>query len=147
MVGDTLDVLPLRAIGAATAAAPAPKVFSSIRGLEPFSTRFVLEWREHDGVERSQALTPEIYRQLRGPYNRRNVYGAVLAGGPILSADPRMQALFRSVAGYALCGNAPMLRELGVDPSRLEGPPRLRYEPRPGSRPTELPLSIEAPCS
>jgi hypothetical protein len=37
MVGDLLHVAPLKGFAAATAASPAPKVFSSVRGLETYS--------------------------------------------------------------------------------------------------------------
>ena len=47
MLGDLTGVLPLKAIAAATGASPAPKVFSAVRGLETYSTRFFL--RAHDG--------------------------------------------------------------------------------------------------
>jgi hypothetical protein len=137
---------PLKGIGAATTASPAPKVFSSVRGLETFSTRFYVEWTDRGGQEHSLLLTPEIYGQLRGPYNRRNVYGAVLAYGPVLATDPRTEPLFRSVARFALCGEAPLLRELGIDPTEVRGPVRVRYEPRPGGDMGDLPRVLEVPC-
>ena len=67
------------------------------------------------------ALTPEVYARLRGPYNRRNVYGAVLAYGPVLATDAAAAAAVRAVARYALCGDAPLLRELGIDPADVDG--------------------------
>ena len=137
---------PLKGIGAATTASPAPKVFSAVRGLETFSTRFTLEWWDRDGRMRTLSLTPEVYARVRGPYNRRNVYGAVLAYGPVLATDERTRPLYESVAHYALCGDAPLLRELGVDPADVVGPVRVRYDPRPGSDLGDLPLVLEAPC-
>ena len=138
--------LRLKGLGAATAAAPAPKVFSAVRGLETYSTRFFLEWEDVDGEAHSLELTPEVYGRLRGPYNRRNVYGAVLAYGPVLATDERTRPLFESVARYALCGEAPLLRELGIDPAEVAGPVRVRYEPRPGTDLGDLPRVLEAPC-
>ena len=131
----------VKGVGAATAASPAPKVFSAVRGLETYSTRFFLEWTDPDGRGCSLELTPEVYARLRGPYNRRNVYGAALAYGPVLPAglrDPVMK--------YALCGEAPVLRELGIDPARVRGAVRVRYEPRPGADLGDLPRTLEAPC-
>ena len=133
--------LRLKGLGAATAAAPAPKVFSAVRGLETYSTRFFLEWTGADGAAHSLELTPEVYSHLRGPYNRRNVYGAALAYGPVLPEELR-----GPVMAYALCGDAPLLRELGIDPAQVRGPVRLRYEPRPGTDMGELPRVLEAPC-
>ncbi len=153
MGGDLLERLglgaagrPLKGVGAATTASPAPKVFSAVRGLETYSTRFYLEWRDRAGQEHSLLLTPELYARLRGPYNRRNVYGAALAYGPVLATDERTQPMFRAVVHYALCGDAPLLRELGIDPATVAGPVRVRYEPRPGSDLGDLPRMLEAPC-
>src|SRR5437868_2098252 len=152
MSGDLLELLglkavgrPLKGIGAATTASPAPKVFSAVRGLETFSTRFYLEWTDRGGQNHELLLTPELYGQLRGPYNRRNVYGAVLAYGPVLATDPRTAPLFRAVARAALCGEAPLLRELGIDPDDIAGGVRVRYEPRPGADLGHLPRVLAAP--
>jgi len=147
MAGDLLHWPALKGIGAATTASPAPKVFSSVRGLETYSTRFFLEWTDNSGVPQSLRLTPEVYARLEGPYNRRNVYGAVLAFGPVLEKDPRTRPLFESVARYALCGEAPLLRELGIDPDQIqEGTLRVRLEPLPGTNLGDLNNVLEAPC-
>ena len=146
MSGDVLGVPALKGLGMATAASPAPRVFSSIRGLETYSTDFFLEWRSRDGTAHSLALTPEVYERLRGAYNRRNAYGAALAAGPVLATDPRTQRLFEAVISYALCGEAPVLRELGIDPAQLDGPPRVRYEPLHGSSARNLPMVILPNC-
>ena len=129
MTGDLLQVDWLKGIAAATQASPAPKVFSSVRGLETFSTRFFIEWPGG----RVQ-LTPERYSKVRGPYNRRNVYGAALAYAPVLPAELRDPVLH-----YALCGDAPLLRELGL--SGIRRPAAVVLEPV-GSRPTKF----EARC-
>jgi len=147
ITGDLLGLAPLRGIGAATGASPAPKVFSAARGLETYSTRFSLEWTDESGRVESLLLTPEIYGRVAGPYNRRNVYGAVLAYGPVLVTEPRTRPMFDSVARYALCSDAPLLRELGLDPARVARTVRLRLEPRPGSDAADLPLVLWPPCS
>ena len=146
MTGDVLGFPALKGLGMATAASPAPRVFSSIRGLETFSTRFVLEWRSRDGVLHSLALTPEVYERLRGAYNRRNAYGAALAAGPVLATDPLTRELFWAVFSHALCGEAPLLRELGIDRAQLDGPPWVRYEPLPGSSVPDLPTILQPTC-
>jgi len=66
-------------------------------------------------------MTPELYGRLRGPYNRRNVYGAVLAGGPVVPPPLR-----EPVIQYALCDGAPLLRELGMPVERRATPPVVR---------------------
>lgn len=146
MAGDVLGIGVLKGIAAATAASPAPRVFSAVRGLETYSTQFFLEWRDAAGFERSLKLTPEVYGALRGPYNRRNAYGAVLAYGPIFASTPETRALFDSVTRYALCGRAPLLAELGVD-AGTSGTVRVRLEPLATSDVGDLPLIFEVPCS
>src|SRR5919106_1088490 len=82
MLGNAVGSDALKGIGAMICASPAPKVFSAVKGLETYSTKFRIEWIDHEGGPRSVLLTPELYARLSGPYNRRNVYGAVLAFGP-----------------------------------------------------------------
>jgi len=147
MTGDVLGISALEGIAAATTASPAPKVFSAVRGLETYSTRFSIQWRDASGSEQSLELTPEVYGSIRGPYNRRNAYGAILAYGPIFASTPETQALFESVARYALCGDAPLLVELGIDAKAVVGPVRVRLEPLPSSDVGALPLVFEAPCA
>jgi hypothetical protein len=131
----------LKGVGAATTASPAPKVFSSVRGLETYSTRFYLEWTDLADVDHSLHVTPEVYARLRGPYNRRNVYGAALAYGPVLPRELR-----DPVMRFALCGDAPLLRELGIDPADVKGSVWVRYEPLPGTDLGDLPRKLESPC-
>jgi len=137
MTGDLCDVPVLRGLGAATMASPAPRVFTTRAGIEGFSARFFIEWPNH-----SLELTPQLYARLRGPYNRRNVYGAALAGGPLLRSDPKLRPMWDAVASRALCGNAPLLRELGIDPTTIDGPVRLRLQPRDAANS----IVLEAPC-
>lgn len=146
MAGDVLHLPLLKGIGAATGASPAPKVFSSVRGLETFSTLFFIEWTDHIGNFHSVEITPEIYSRLRGPYNRRNVYGAVLAYGPVLQSDQRTRDMFNSVARYGLCDGAPLLRDLGIDPANVGGTFVIRLQPRANTNSENLPLLISAQC-
>lgn len=153
MTGDLLSVVGFERVGAATAgvaaatcASPAPKVFSAVRGLETYSTRFHIEWSDGDGTPHSVELTPQIYSRLRGPYNRRNVYGAALAYGPVLMTTPRTRAMFEAVFNRALCGQAPLLSELGIDAAHRVGPVRIHYSPLPGSSMGDLPDVLEPTC-
>jgi hypothetical protein len=133
MIGDVTQFIPLKAVAAATGASPAPKVFSAVQGLETYSTRFFLDLG-HERVE----LTPELYARIRGPYNRRNVFGAALAYGPVLPPNLR-----DPVTKYALCGDAPLLRELKLKATRI---PAVELEPLPGTTLGDLPTRFEAPC-
>ncbi|HKW62855.1 MAG TPA: hypothetical protein VJN89_09945 [Candidatus Acidoferrum sp.] len=146
MAGDILHSSALKAVAAATAASPAPKVFSAVKGLETFSTLFFIEWSDAKGAERSVEITPERYANLRGPYNRRNVYGAVLAYGPVLESDPHTLRLFNAISSYALCGKAPLLRELGIPPDSIESM-RIRLQVRPQVVTPDLPLILRPHCS
>jgi hypothetical protein len=146
MAGDLLRVPALKGIAAATGASPAPKVFSAVKGLETFSTRYFIEWTDTTGASHSLEITPERYTRLRGPYNRRNVYGAVLAYGPVLVSDPRTRAMFDAVSNYALCGEAPLLRELGIPLGATKGSLRIRLQTRPGIPSPDLPLILRPSC-
>ncbi len=109
MTGDALGIPFLKGLGAATAASPLPKVFSDVRGLETFASRFALSYRAPGGGLVERELTPELYARVRGPYNRRNVYGAALAYAPRLP-----EALWREVYCYGLGPGGPLRRELGI---------------------------------
>lgn len=146
MAADVIGSVPLRAAFAATGASPAPKVFSAVRGLETYSTRFRVEWTEPGGAIGSIAIDPHVGALLEGPYNRRNVYGAALAYGPILAADARTRAMLDGVLRRALCGERALLAELGVDPARVAGGVRIVYEPLRAGALGDLPLVLEAPC-
>ena len=147
MVGDLAKIAPLKGIGAATVASPAPRVFSVAGGLETYSTRFFLEWTDREGAPHSLAVTSQIYSLLQGPYNRRNVYGAAMAYGPVLAIDERTKPMFDAVVNYAMCGDAPLLREFGVNPATIHGHVRVRFEPLPGTKMAkELPRLLEVSC-
>jgi len=148
MWGDLTGLSVLKGIGAATGASPAPKVFSAVKGLETFSTRFYIDWTDRAGESHTLEITPEVYAQLQGPYNRRNIYGAALAYGPVLSSDPRTEEMFDSVLRYSFCGSAPLLMELGIDTSDLFGPVSVRLEPKdPSTLEEGMSLIFKAKCS
>jgi hypothetical protein len=147
MVGDAVRSPVLRGMAAATAASPAPRVFSAVRGLETYSTRFGIGWRDARGEEHRLELTPATAARLRGPYNRRNVFGAALAYGPVLANDVRTARMLEQVLKYALCPPSPVLRELAGDSVDASGGVWIDYEPlRPESL-EGLPTHIDAPCS
>lgn len=114
MAGDLTGITAIKAIGAASHASPAPKVFTSQNGLETFSARFYIEWLDRSGEAHTVQLTPSTYRVLRGPYNRRNPYGATIAYAPQLAASPRLAPALEQVTRHAFCGRAPLLKELGI---------------------------------
>lgn len=83
----------LRGLGLASGVAPFPKVFCAADGYEAFAASFALSGIREDGSVWSRPLDAEWYSKLRGPYNRRNVYGATLAFAPRLPVDLRQSLL------------------------------------------------------
>lgn len=109
MAGDLFGLRALKGVGAASAFAPCPKVFCDVNGLEGFASTFTLQFRSRSGKPRELSITPEIYARLRGPYNRRNAYGAVISFAPKL--PPR---LWQPVYRYGWSPGGPLRRELGL---------------------------------
>jgi hypothetical protein len=131
VAGDLLKLPALKAFSLALQVSPAPKVFTAQEGFETYSSNFYLDWTDLQGKKHSFHITPkEYYHGIRGPYNRRNAYGAALSYGPVLYANPKTRPMFESVAHYALCGDAPALKELGIDSKTISGPITIRLEPR-----------------
>ena len=130
MVGDLARQPTIKAIGAATQASPAPKVFTAQNGFETFSSQFYVDWRDRSGSWHTIELTPQVYGNLRGPYNRRNAYGAALSYAPVLISNPRTKPMFEDVTRYGFCGAAPLPSELGIPREQLVYPLRVRLEPR-----------------
>jgi hypothetical protein len=130
MLGDVLRLPRLKAFGAATSASPAPKVFTAQEGFETYANRFFLEWQDSGG-KRALELTPAAYSSMAGPYNRRNVYGAVFSYAPVLEANPLTRPMFRTVLKRSFCAPEPVTAEVGVPPEAARyGPLRIRLEPR-----------------
>jgi hypothetical protein len=109
VAGFLLHSRALRGLGAATAAAPFPKVFSDVDGLETFASEFMLRWTDGKGAGHELPITAELYSRLEGAYNRRNVYGAALSYGPRLP-EPLWTAVFR----YGFAPDGPLRREFGM---------------------------------
>lgn len=98
----------LRGLGAVTTASPLPKVFSDVDGLETFASSFTLVY-EVDGDEVRRPITPELYQRMRGPYWRRNVYGAALSYGPRMPRE-----IWETVFCYGLAEDGPFPDEFDV---------------------------------
>jgi hypothetical protein len=141
---DVLAMPRLRAVFAATQVSPAMKVFTAHQGYETHAARFAITWIDADGASQRLAVDPEIYRNVRGPYNRRNVYGAALAYGPLLRADPKLRPMQESVMHYAFCSPGAVRSDLGIP--RDAADLTIHVLPtRPTARP-DLELSWEVDC-
>ncbi len=108
LIGFVTQLDLVRNIGRLTTASPLPLVFSDFRGLETFSLEFNIRAEAQDGSTSEKLITPELYGQFKGPYNRRNVYGAVLAYGPKLT-EPSEKPLVDSVLKYGFCQGGPLI--------------------------------------
>jgi len=115
MLGHLTGITSLKSIGLATCAAPYTKVFCQAECLESgqtyetFAADFSLQYTDTYGTQVEQKLTPSVYQKIQGPYNRRNVYGAVIAYGPALPETIR-NATFK----YALTQPGTVAQELGI---------------------------------
>ncbi len=115
MLGHLTGVTSLKSIGLATCVAPYTKVFCQAKCLESgenyetFAADFSIQYTDAHGIQVEQKLTPSVYQKIKGPYNRRNVYGAVIAYGPALPETIR-HATFK----YALTEPGTVAKELGI---------------------------------
>jgi hypothetical protein len=130
LTGDLLNWPFIKAIAAATGSSPAPKVFTAHKGFETYSAKFFIEWTDINNIHQSLQITPKLYGQIHGPYNRRNAYGAVISYGPVLEANPKTKPMFASVARYALSNKSSILSELGINTQAISGSIKIRIEPR-----------------
>jgi hypothetical protein len=108
LLGGVSGIIPLKGFGASLAMAPYPRVFSDVDGLETFASSFEI----HTGKDNSWSsikINPQVYSNLKGSYNRRNVYGAGLAYGPKLPEDLRRQIFY-----YGLKNPGTLLKELAI---------------------------------
>jgi len=89
MIGYVTKIEKIKQLGALTASSPLPIVFTEVQGVETFVNDFYIQYRKEDGVMEKVLLTPEIYAQFKGPYNRRNVYGAAIGYAQVLPEEIR----------------------------------------------------------
>lgn len=108
MIGYAFGITALRGLGAATTASPLPIVFSDVKGLETFASSFSVALTFNGGSTKTYPITPKEYGQFRGPYNRRNVYGAAISYGPRLP-----EAIWKSVLRYGFCKPGVLTEEMG----------------------------------
>lgn len=115
MLGELLHLPKLKGLALASQVAPYTKVFGSAKShdthhkFETFASEFTLHFDTNDERHQQLTITPEVYQNLRGPYNRRNVYGAILAYGPALPPELQKHTLH-----HALSSDNAILTELGL---------------------------------
>jgi len=107
-IGYLTGLKPIRDLGIITSASPLPIVFTEVKGVETFASDFYVQWTNKNKQIEQLKITPAMYSMLKGPYNRRNIYGAAIAYGPVLP-----NKLLQPILEYSLCQN--ILRdELGI---------------------------------
>ncbi|QDU69943.1 hypothetical protein [Engelhardtia mirabilis] len=109
-------------------------------------SQIFLQWRGQDGEYEAVELDAERLARLRGPAPRRALYRLALARGPELVSDPSRRDEFRALLEYALCGERPLLAELGIDPASVAGEVSLQYQRVVEREDDGGPIVIEAPC-
>ena len=114
ITADALGLPRVKAFAAALQVSPAMQVFTAHAGYETHAARFSLSWLDPSGTAYVLALDPTTYARVAGPYNRRNVYGAAFAYGPLMRADPQLRGMQESVMRYALCDPGSLRAELGI---------------------------------
>jgi len=137
MIGYITGWKTLKGLGAASGMAPYTKVFCDVDGLETFASSFTIEIETASGETIRREMTPELYGQLIGPYNRRNVYGAALSYAPRLP-----EKLWTTVFRFGLCEGGPLRTELGLPPdaTRIKVVIQTKTDGRNDS------WTLEAPC-
>ena len=148
MTGYTTGSKMLRGIGAASVISPSPKVFcvAEIQDgqgamLETFSSQFSLVYTVN-GARNVLPFDPKTGHLLRGPYNRRNVYGAALSYAPCL---PR--GLVNEILHFGLRPQGDLRRELGIPVEAVDLKLIIRAETDSETNAWEFPASstVEPP--
>jgi sterol desaturase/sphingolipid hydroxylase (fatty acid hydroxylase superfamily) len=111
-IGFAVNSPTIKGLAFSTAASPLPLVFTVYNGMETFSTDFQMHARFQNGTNMTMHIDKKLYGKLQGPYNRRNVFGAVFSYGAYFS-DPNIIKLRDQVLQYGFCGSAPVAKEFG----------------------------------
>lgn len=146
VIADILAWEKLSAVATITNVAPAMKVFTAQKGYETYSSTFELAIVYTDGFIDSKILTPRIYAGLQGPYNRRNIYGALIAYGPVLFASPKTQGMWKTMAYNAFCRKQSVLSELNFADDRTIKSATIKYHKQVATKdiyPNQLHVTCE----
>ncbi len=112
ILGYAFNLSFLKGIGFSSVISPFPKVFSDVEGLETFASEFTLKLTDKNNTVKELSITPELYSNLSGPYNRRNVYGAALSYAPRLKEE-----VWQTVFCYAFYLPGVLRQELRIPDS------------------------------
>lgn len=109
-IGFLLGNKMIRGMGTVSGSSPLPLVFTEIKGVETFASDFYIQYVTAEGKKEEIQITPAMYSKLKGPYNRRNIYGAAISYGPILRKE-----IWGSVFDYGFCKKT-IIKEMGLPP-------------------------------
>lgn len=141
--GDLIGNDTIKALGAMTHASPAPKVFTAQNGFETYSPRFIVTAIDAAGKETAVRLTPQVNARVRGPYNRRNAYGAAISYGPVLASSAHTRPMFEAAFYYGFCNARGIVAEVGLpEVARY----RVTVQPRKAAAHEQWPTRFEVDC-
>lgn len=107
-IGYITGIVAVRGFGQALGSSPLPIVFTQVHGVETFACDFFIKYVDESEVACEVQITPALYSKLKGPYNRRNVFGAAISYGPVLKKE-----LWQAVLNYGLCKKI-LVEEMGL---------------------------------
>lgn len=107
------DAPMVKGLAIVSTASPLPFVFSSYQGVETFSTTFNMNITFKNGTYQQVPVDHKLSSRLHGPYNRRNVIGAVFSHGPFFT-DPKLIAIRDQVLNWGFC-QGHLIHEFGID--------------------------------
>lgn len=145
VVADVFGFERLSALAAVTSISPAMKVFTAHKGYETYSSGFELTINYKNSGSQTLRLAPSNYEGLRGPYNRRNVYGALIAYGPLLVSDTATKPMWEEMAHRAFCGPISVHSELGFESISTATDATIRYVRQTADR-GEFPDELKISC-
>lgn len=111
LIGFLVQNKVVRGVGISSVASPLPLVFSTYKGLETFSLKFVLHWENKNGEKFNKEINSKEYSKYSAAYNLRNVYGAVISYGPKLEG-PKQKEAVQNVLEYGFCNSGPLAHSL-----------------------------------
>ena len=102
----------LQALSLMTASSPLPLVFTTYKGIETFSFDYRVVINNSTQIDLA-----EFYREIDGPYARRNIYGAMFSYGPLFT-DDNLIKIRNGILHWGICNkkfsnNPVILEKLG----------------------------------
>jgi hypothetical protein len=114
IVGYSLNNEAIKGVAFATSSSPLPLVFSAYNGIETFSTSFEFNVVTKNYTKINMCMDNKLYSKLKGPYNRRNVFGVIFSHGPFFNKlnmiKKRQQILY-----WGFCYPGSLASEFGIN--------------------------------